>query len=168
MTHLPGFVFPAVTHWTPKPANRERKENFNTDFLWFLTHHRPSEGSSTNGARPFLSNSQTREVCLQSPSILNLSPHLTVTSHTAARCVALSPRHCHCHCHHHARQAPTLLLTSPLTKRGPRGFRCRLGHGCGAEWWIKSMLSRSRRPPWLWPVQPPLCNCTSCPRSPLS
>lgn len=88
---------------------------------------------------------------LAEPVNLNLSPHPTVTSHTAA-------------CRHIVPPSLSVSLSSPCTtcahptanlsshQAWPLGFKLWivLGHDCGAEWQIKALLSRSRRTPQLW------------------
>lgn len=83
----------------------------------------------------------------------NLSPHPSVTSHTAACC-------------HIVLASLSMSLSSPcatcanLSSHRARPPGCRLsvvsGHDCGAEWWIKAVLSRSRKPldsDLFWPIR---------------
>lgn len=102
---------------------------------------------------PFTPTLQSKKSVSRAPrySTSLLTPLSPPTQLLAA---TLCPHHCQCHCHNHTQHAPTLLLTFPLTKRGPWSFSCWLFWDMAVER-VKALLSRSRKPPWLCPVQQP-------------
>lgn len=84
--------------------------------------------------RLLLSTLQCKESVSSAP--VNSTPFLTPLSPPAQLLAAtLCAYHCHCHCHHRAPQAPTLLLTFPLTKLQTSGV---------------SAVKRSGTQPWSW------------------
>lgn len=111
-----------------------------------------NEGSlAHNWSPPFMTTLQSKK-CVHTAHQYSTSFFTPLSPPTQLLAATLCTHLCQCHCHCCAPHAPTLLLTFPLTERGPWSFSCWLFWNIAVER-VKALLSHSMRFPWIWPVR---------------